>query len=172
MSGEAIDRKLLVEFTGHDVVSMNLCKDRRSRDAHAECITVNDCCVLHRVGPEPIAVNEKMTVVRGLTNTRDAVVDRGVHGIKRGLQDVHLINVSRRAPSNGPRKGRGLDRFRQVYPLFWSQLFRIIDALGNAGGIQHHRGCNNGTGQRTTTGLINTDCSEPPARKHMFVFDC
>lgn len=96
VSGETIDRILLLKVAGHDVITMDLCKDRCSGDTDAERIAVDNGRVMHRMGPETIAIDEQMTLFKGLTKARNAVVDRRVHCIKRGLKDVHLVNVLRR----------------------------------------------------------------------------
>lgn len=123
VSGETIERILLLKVAGHDAITMDLCKDRCSRNANAESIAVDNGCVMRRMGPEPIAIDEQMTLFKGLTKARNAVVDRSVHCIERGLKDVHPVNVLRRTGPHGPCPGRGFDRFGQVCSLLRSQFF-------------------------------------------------
>lgn len=123
VSRETIDRILLLKVAGHDAVTMDLCKDGCSRDADAERIAVDNGCVMHRMGPEPIAIDKQMTPFKGLTKARNTVVDCSVHCIERGLKDVHPVNVLWRTGPYSPRPGRGFDRFGQVCSLLWSQFF-------------------------------------------------
>lgn len=114
VSRESIGRIQMLKIAGHDAITMNLCKDRCSRNANAESISVDYGRVMHRMGPEPVAIDEQMTLCKGLTKARNAVVDRSVHCIERGLKDVHPVNVLWRTGPYSPRPGRGLDRFGQV----------------------------------------------------------
>ena len=105
----------------HIIIAIGLGKNGGSRNGKIFAITFyNGRMRQFPVFLKAVSVDEQML------RTQLQPVDSTMHGEKRGVQDVYLINFLRRDNSHRPRQSLFFYNFTQGIPLLFGKLFGVV----------------------------------------------
>ncbi len=89
------------------------------------------------------------------------LLERGGHGLARGLVNIPGVDALRVDFSDGPAQRVLLDTDGQLGAAFSGKFFRVVEADDAPLGIENHRGGDDGAKQRAASGFINAGDAQP-----------
>src|SRR6266403_1179930 len=96
------------------------------------------------------------------------LLERGGHGLARGLVNIPGVDALRVDFSDGPAQRVLLDTDGQLGAAFSGKFFRVVEADDAPLGIENHRGGDDGAKQRAASGFINAGDAQPAGQRRMF----
>jgi hypothetical protein len=156
---ESVDRKGACKVA-HHAIPMDLCEDRSGGNAHTEAISRHDRCMWQPMRTESISVNEKVEGLNG------EPIDGTMHGIERGLQDVHVFDTLNVDNAHMPGQCQTFDLGCEEFSCGGGKDLGVGKSAWDRSGIEDDGGCDDRSCQRTTSGLVDTgnDVTMGPVR--------
>lgn len=151
---ETVDRKS-TSIVAHEAVPIDLCEDRCGGNAHAETIARHDRRMWQTMRTESIPVHEKVGGLNGES------VDGTMHGIERGLKDVHIFDALHADNADVPGQCMTFDLGDEEFTRLGGEYFRVGQSARDRCRIEDDGGRNNRSGQRTTSGLVDAGNDMP-----------
>lgn len=84
------------------------------------------------------------------------LIECQVHGFEGGLEDIDAVDLGGVHPGDGPGNGLVPDDIPQHVPIFFPELFGVVQNRIIKINREDHGGGKNGSGKASSTGLVTS----------------